>query len=276
MVRGTLTVAALVVACAGMRENSGADAGVRDAPAMDVSLLADGVLLEPGLPDFSRWGAAQDEGSPTMADSEAHDLAADSLPEATVAPDMGPVLDAQEPRDADILADPLQPDTDALNLCGEAGIECGPGMACLPDEDTGIPRCRFVAECSEKGAVVLEDLLDFVVSPQGLYIKVKAKVRVGPPACTMLPCPASEPCCNACFAPLVIGSKKFPILLLGQGITFGCQGSECDYSLACSPVKPDDWYLIWGTLVLMGGEAQFLVDSFCPAAEATSGHDAPR
>lgn len=235
----------------------------------DVRLLPDAVVLEPGAPDFSPGSSADDPGPWVSPDASTMDLGQSDAPgDLPLAEDLADSPDPPSVADGGVPADPgTLPDADApiAGRCGSPGAACGPGMACLPDDETGIPRCRFVAECSDEGVVEAEDFFDFFVGSTSLYIKVKARVWVGPAACTMMPCPANDPCCNACFAPLVAGNKKFPILLLGQGVTFGCQGSECDYSLACSPMKPDAWYLIWGTISLIGGEAQLFVDSFCPA-----------
>ncbi len=267
----TLVIAAVFVSC------SGPDGGERppdaafaqDASAgSDVRLLPDALVLEPGAPDFSPGGPPEDPGKPSSPDALAMDPGDGGAPS-----DLPPAQDpgADVVPDATVPADPgAAPDADApiAGRCGPSGEPCGPGMACLPDDETGIPRCRFVAECSEQGMVEAEDLLDFFLWSTSLYLKVKARVWVGPAMCTATPCSADHPCCNACFAPLVVGDKKFPVVLLGQGVTFGCQGSECDYSLACSPMKPDAWYLIWGTISLIGGEAQFFVDSFCPAPDS--------
>ncbi len=262
----TLVIAAVFVACSG----PGGGGGAPDAGS-DVRLLQDALVLESGAPDFSPGGPAHDPGEPSSPDAPAMDPDDGSAPSDLLpAQDPGTPSDVEVVPDAAVPADPgAMPDADALiaGHCGSPGSTCGPGMACLPDDETGIPRCRFVAECSETGMIEAEDLPDFFLSSTSLYVKVKAWVWVGPAACSVIPCPADHPCCNACFAPLVIGDKKFPIILLGQGVTFGCQGSECDYSLACSPLKPDAWYLIWGTISLIGGEAQFFVDSFCLAPE---------
>ncbi len=267
-----LLIAAPLVACGGGGAGGRAPdiVSTRDVGVgSDVRLLPDAIVLEPGAPDFSPGGPADDSGEPSPPDAPATDLGDGSAPaDLPLAQDPGAPSDVPVVFDAMVPADPgTPPDADApiVGRCGSPGFSCGPGMACLPDDETGIPRCRFVAECSEKGVVEAEDFLDFFVGSTSLYIKVKARVWVGPAACTIMPCPANDACCNACFAPLLAGNKKFPILLLGQGVTFGCQGSECDYSLACTPMKPDAWYLIWGTLSLIGGEAQLFVDSFCPA-----------
>lgn len=270
----TLVIAATFVACSGPGGGGSAPDvfPARDASTgSDVHLLPDALVLEPGAPDFSPGGLAEDPGEQSSPDAPAMDADDGSAPsDLPIAGDSLAPLDVPVVPDATVPADPgAMPDADApiAGRCGSPGFTCGPGMTCLPDDETGIPRCRFVAECSETGVVEAEDLLDFFLSSTSLYIKVKARVWVGPAACSMIPCPADQPCCNACFAPLVVGDKKFPIVLLGQGVTFGCQGSECDYSLACSPMKPDAWYLIWGTISQIGGETQFFVDSFCPATD---------
>lgn len=265
-----LVVAALFVACAGAGGGGTPDvpSALDASAASDVRLLPDALVLEPGAPDFAPGGPADDLGDPASPDAPAMDPGDGAPSDRPLAQDPGALPDVPVVPDATVPADPgSMPDAPIAGRCGSPGSTCGPGMACLPDDETGIPRCRFVAECSEKGIVEADDLLDFFLSSTSLYIKVKARVWVGPAVCSVILCPADHPCCNACFAPLVVGDKKFPIVLLGQGVTFGCQGSECDYSLACSPMTPDAWYLIWGTISLIGGEAQFFVDSFCPATD---------
>lgn len=231
----------------------------------DMALLPDATVLQPGAPDFATADLADAGIEPPPSD-------------AMAAPDEGDVglplevplghEDASKPDtgDAPFLDDPGsedEADVPTPLLCGSNEAPCPPGHACLPEAGTGVPRCRFVAECSNHGAIVVDDILDFLFTGNPVYLKVEASVRVGPAACTFLPCPENSPCCNTCFAPLVIGNKAFWIPLLGQGIAFGCQGSECDYSLTCSPMIPGEWYWIWGTLSLIGGEVQFFVDAFC-------------
>lgn len=264
--RSLLVLTIFPLACAGHVEGDGAtDTSGGDLAAADVRLIPDAIVLEPGAPDFSP--ASMDDpglGWPLdIADAPSH---LDALVDPFAAHDLGEYADLSPAFDV-ITPSDLGPSEGIVGTCGPSGDTCGPGMACIPDDETGVPRCRFVAECSEDGAVEIDGLLDFLVLSTSFYIKVKAQVRVGPAMCTKIACPADYPCCNACYAPLVVGNEKVPIFLLGQGMTFGCEGSECDYALTCFPLKPDAWYLIWGTLSLFGGEVQLFVDSFCLAPE---------
>lgn len=243
-----------VVACSG--SGTAGPHTAQDAQSSDVSVLPEATVLEPGAPDL--FGSA---GPDSL--SEEHDVQVISdvsqWPDAneTGPQDLGFAKDS-----ADLPDKTSEPEQSAK--CGPTADPCPPGYSCLVDPETGKESCTFVAECSEEGAIDAYDLIKFLSSPEAVYVKVKASVTVGQAACSVLPCPEERPCCNLCFAPLVINVAGFQIVLLGQGIPFGCQGTECDYGKNCSPLKPGSCYLIWGFLGLFGGKPELHVESFCP------------
>ena len=244
-------------------------AATADAGGLELRLLPDAVVLEPGVPDFSSRDPSPDAAmEPATLDTggvganDAVVAPADGWSDAPLAADNG--FSTSDAAPADSASIPDHPaDVSPDQGCGPGAEPCPRGYSCLPDKNH-ILGCRFVAECSEKWAVSVDDVFEIGMNWNSLYVKVKARVWPGPSACSLSPCAPDRPCCNTCFAPLYIGSKKFPILVLGEGLAIGCQGTECDPALACEPMKPDVWYWIWGTLAIFGNEPQFFVDSFCP------------
>lgn len=233
----------------------------------DVFLLPDALLLEPGAP---AWQDASGQDVNPEAPSSVSDSPSLELDESSDIIEELETASAYEISDVSPPQDIAKPPPDTLppqTPCDP----CGPKESCVKDEKTGLHHCVFVAECSEVGLYDLEDLSPISLASASFYVKVKAKVWAGSPTCSLLPCFSDNPCCNTCFAPLYIGSEKFPIILLGQGTTFGCEGSECDFSDHCSPLVPGSKYLIWGTLKL-GLSLELYVDSFCPAEEDHDGN----
>lgn len=269
---GIMAVLVAFAACGGGAGES-PDFGASDLPSQDVALLSDAVVLEPG--GTADAEAPRDLPSPQDA---AGDLgAADAGPtwDATV-PDAG-AADAVDFPDAagdpgvapaDV---PSPPDTppagDAWNgiPCGDDGLTCGADQACVVNSD-GQAFCSNLEECSGKGAMDLDELVRLLLMGQGeVHVKVLATAWPGKPACSPKPCPAENPCCNTCFAPLFIGAEAFPIALMGQGVAVGCQGTECDVLDLCHPFDQGAWYWVWGVASVMGGRPQFLVEGYCPA-----------
>jgi hypothetical protein len=62
----------------------------------------------------------------------------------------------------------------------------------------------------------------------------RASLRV---FCTLMACPAENPCCNTCGAALQLCDAAACITLSGEetGRQVGCSGNECD--LTCSPLQ---------------------------------------
>lgn len=303
-----ITAAWLMLALAGCAGGSGTDPGdarLPDPGPSDVPMLQDAVMLEPGGPDF----AADDPGSPDtpsspdagqdpasadvsptpdaqpdldredsaatpdlpQADAAAPDASYDDpgTPPETLGPDTVPPGDAFDPGPS---AGDLQPG-DSLGglLCGPDREPCDSGFTCVTDSDMN-SYCAPISECSGKGAIDIEELVALLLLGEGeIHVKVMAMAWPGQPACTPLPCEKDHPCCNSCFAPLFIGAEAFPIVLNGEGLAFGCQGTECDVLDACRPLLPSLWYWVWGKAGIRGGHAQLTVEGFCPADLAFAG-----
>ena len=164
----------------------------------------------------------------------------------------------------DVSWDP-SPDAGPQKTCGQGGVVCPPGHECLPSKGGKGPVCEFVAECSDKGVMKVEDLLGKLFATGQLYGKVEAKVWSGPAGCTVISCPEDNPCCNECYAQLYVGSQDLPLVLLGSGFAIGCSGTECNVDSVCGPLMPDKWYRIWGGLTLLGQQPQLTVEGFCLA-----------
>lgn len=212
----------------------------------DVQLLPDAVILESGAPDFS----------PAPGTDAAQGDAAEGG-----FTNVGWNLKLMEMRNEyTAITDPTPDDTFG---CGPDDEICAPGQACVLDVKTGEYGCLFVAECSQDGAVAIEDILTSLLIDKHFYIKLEAKVWLGLEACTVQVCPADDPCCNECFAPMYVGTEFLPVVLLGNGLAIGCQGSACDFDQMCKPLVPGKWYWIWGMVDLLGGESQLTVDGFC-------------
>lgn len=245
------TLALAMTACGGEIGGTADVAGFMDpGQSSEIHLLPDAVILETGAADF----AVSDAIVGTF--DQGYDAEYGSPP---------PTLSPMELRN-EFKAITNQPPTDVGGKgCGPDKEVCAPGQACLVDEKTGEESCVFVAECSGDGAVTIEEILKNLIFQEPFYIKIEAKVLLGPEACTVQVCPADDPCCNDCFAPLYVGSELFSVLLLGDGLAIGCQGSECNFDQMCKPLLPDQMYWIWGRVDILGDEPQFTVDGFCIA-----------
>lgn len=163
------------------------------------------------------------------------------------------------------------PDTaieDAVDqlACEDGGTDCPVKSTCVEDDD-GKRHCIEIDQCSEDGAIDVAELIESLLTGKKVHVKVLAEVWIGKPACSMMPCPESNPCCNACWAPLLIGGQELPILLLGNGMSIGCQGTSCDFDEECSPMQPGASYWVWGNASLLGGAAQLSVDGYCLATK---------
>jgi len=227
-----------------------ADAGL----SPDVHLLLDAVVLEQGAPDFQSNEPGQGE-----------DAVGGSLDSAyAVRPfrNKGAVPAGKGVHEYTSVTE-LPPKSIDNNNCGPDGKSCEQGEVCLVDDETGEAGCVFVAECSDQGAVKFTDILSNLLTGNGFYIKIEAKVWMGSPTCTLQVCPPEDPCCNNCFAQLNIGTTTIPMVLLGDGLAIGCQGSECDFEQMCKPIVPGKWYWIWGMVDLFGNKPEFKVDGFC-------------
>lgn len=238
-------------ACGGEIGNNVDVAGFIDpGRSTEIHLLPDAVILETGTADF--------------AQSDAVTGTADPGPEAGNGGPPMALSNMGMRNEYKTITTPPTTDVGGKGCGPDKGI-CEPGHACLLDEKTGEKTCVFVAECSGDGAVTIEKILKNLIFQEHFYIKIEAKVLLGPEACTVQVCPADDPCCNDCFAPLYVGSDLFSVLLLGDGLAIGCQGSECNFDQMCKPLLPDQWYWIWGRVDILGDETQFTVDGFCIA-----------
>jgi hypothetical protein len=236
------------------------EAGIQDAYApSDIQYLRDAVPLgeNPASPD----------AGPIVSDVSGLDFAASDFG----SPDFDSVValdinDTFDPSDTVDPGDDSPSDTFEIPEsipCGPDNTPCQPDHICVEDA-TGVTACIPVGECSELGMIDEIEMIRMLIERQELYLKVKAQAWMGPASCTFLKCPEDDPCCNTCFAQLFIGTEFLPIVLLGQGLVFGCQGSECNMEGECRPMDPGDWYWVWGTASIQGGKAQFRVDGFCP------------
>jgi hypothetical protein len=275
-----------LAACAGSESGFAADFGGPDTGAADVPILSDAVVLEPGSRDSPSYDTTvSDLANDAAADSGASDLAIADVPAAwdtfpgdlPYTPDATP-LDAPSPDSAGDPGPSLDdafPDAGADNPpspCEIQGLPCGPGLACVLD-GMSHPYCTPIDECSDKGAIDLQQLVSLLLKGEGeVHVKVKAMAWPGVQTCSIPDvCTGDNTCCKSCFAPMFIGTEMFPIVLQGQGIPIGCQGSECDVLDNCRPLLPESWYWVWGRVSVLGGKARFSVDGFCPVDAQPAG-----
>lgn len=242
-----------LAACESGFESGPADVVMPSDAARDLPLLSDAVLIgeEGSVPDAMAGDPGATDLGPSLDPGLPFSDA--SLPQDASMPDTGKA-DAPSEHDA------FEPD--AQVPCGNDGTLCEPGTTCILDGEGG-GRCAPIGACTDEGTVELLDLARQLLHGEDLYVKVAAPVWVGPPSCSLGECPEDAPCCNACFAQLFIGDETLPIVLLGRDVTFGCQGSSCDFAQSCLPLDPGRRYRVWGHVHLSGPRAEFQVDGFC-------------
>jgi uncharacterized protein (UPF0179 family) len=226
--------------------------------AYDLPLLPDAVVIggddarsDNGILQDTAWPIDPGAADPGVADLGTPDIAALDLPK--------PPVDAIE---GDAAGD-VSPPGDTLEPCGAGGDVCAPGTTCRIDGE-GNGQCVPMAVCDDEGTVDIAEVLAMLVLQDSVYVKVAAPVWVGAPSCSLIDCPKDSPCCNACFAQLMVGDIEMPVVLLGRDAMFGCQGSECDFESMCEPLEPGRRYRVWGRVRLAGSRAEFQVDGFCP------------
>ncbi len=269
---GPAMLTLMLASCEGGGASSADLAALGDVASTDVPMLQDAVLLEAG-------GADLQDRDLLSADISKADTFADLVMNDMVAPgDPGPAwdvpaADSLEPSDVEgdvtFLPDaPRDRDATVGSPCGGPESQpCPPGSTCVNAPD-GHAYCTPIDECSGEGAIDLKDLLILLVQGQGsIPVKVLAMPWPGEPACGPVTCGKDNPCCNKCRASLFIGdaSAASPIVLNGKGMPIGCEGNDCNYLDACSPLLPKTWYWVWGRVAIIGGSPQFTVDGFCPA-----------
>ncbi|NOZ01328.1 MAG: hypothetical protein GXP54_05495 [Deltaproteobacteria bacterium] len=247
-----MSVALTTAACGGSSGYSPDVMSFADpGSSFEIGFLPDAVVLEQGSPDF-----AVTDSAGAQADDASKGPVAESGFLGTLT-NLAPLDKHQE------YTAITEPAPDNSVGCGPDDEICEPGQACVLNSDTGKTGCMFVAECSGDGAVEVEDIIKDILFNKHFYIKIEASVWMGSKACTLQVCPADDPCCNQCFAPLFVGTEYLPLLLLGDGVAIGCQGSSCDFDQMCKPMVPDKRYWIWGMVDLLGGKPQITVDGFC-------------
>ncbi len=155
----------------------------------------------------------------------------------------------------DTYADTVTPDVgtadDTWNpACGA----CKDGYTCINGQ------CVFAAQCDTNGltdADAINSLLN------NAFIKIQGLVRVGKPSCSLQTCTQDNPCCQSCFAPLKLGA----IELQGDGFSIGCLGTNCDFQKKCTPMKPNQAYIVWGKVKFSGFNLELHVQGFCLAKQ---------
>jgi len=273
VVRATLMAACLLCACASDVNDPGQDVAaapdsVTDQDSMyiefDAIVLSD-VWTEIG--GQSDQGTAYDTGVPVdtneFADSTALDIPmlrdswADASTDLTVPEDSTGAGDM----DGEIGAN--------LRIRCETGDpECPEGFQCADDSMNG-RFCKPESDCNLSGISSIADLLeglDIFDITTPIFIKISTTVSMGSQTCSMLKCETDNPCCNQCWAGLVIDESDVPIQLTGSDGMIGCKGTECDFDQHCVPMSPGEKYIIWGTAQMFGDGPQLKVEGFCPAS----------
>ena len=144
---------------------------------------------------------------------------------------------------------------------------CGDGVC-----GAGENGCRCPADCELELCAVpetyawveLSGLMNAITQWLGLHVATAGIVEMGPLVCTQLVCPPQFPCCNSCYAPLVLdGGMGVLLPLLAGGVDLpGCVGTNCDEVLECAPLPLDAHVVVYGQLL---GPAPFglAVSGFC-------------
>lgn len=247
---------------AGMALATGCDQAIGDAmrgPYLDatteqeVSLMQDAVILEHGAADFS-------EAGPVAVDDAWAGPDASVIADVTGRDDV-PNVDSDESSLTGDVATSDPGDDNPYAACGAGGMECAAGEACMTHDDE--PKCVKVDECSPDGALTVTETLNLLHTWDHFYVKVRALVLMGTPACTEMACVSNESCCNQCFAQLFFGLPQMRVVIHGDQMAVGCQGNECDVEERCEPLDSGRWYYLWGMLDRVGGQVEMTLDSFC-------------
>ena len=128
--------------------------------------------------------------------------------------------------------------------------KCEAGYAVINGEGV------YIAQCDRIG---LSNLPLERPASQGEFVKIEGLVRVTRPSCSINPCPKDQPCCQRCYAQLRVSN----VVLKGEGVAFGCQGTNCDYEKHCTPIKPDSSYILWGRLYWGKERLELIVNGYC-------------
>jgi hypothetical protein len=86
--------------------------------------------------------------------------------------------------------------------------------------------------------------IDDVDAKIGKIIRVEGWPQLGEISCTLMDCPQDDPCCNRCWAPLILNSTEGRLYLIGEDIE--CSGTEC--RITCSSIQPGREYALEGIL----------------------------
>lgn len=211
-----------------------------DAYAPDSSLLMDAQILEKLSPDTvvdNYWYT--DSGADTVTGMDIANIRPDAM-----SMDNGAISDTG-------------PDAMSTDTATPEGLDspcggCADGYSCQNNE------CVFAARCDTRGLTDLNSLSPMMA---GGFIKLKGLIRIGKPTCGSQECSKDNPCCQHCFASLKLGT----ITLKGDGISLGCLGTNCDFQKKCTPLTPDQAYIVWGKLSVSGFELELQVQGFCAA-----------
>lgn len=98
----------------------------------------------------------------------------------------------------------------------------------------------------EKEVLTPEELLadkDFFLDKN---VTVKGIANIGSMICTLLVCPETNPCCNACGGNLILEDKISKITIIGnyQNKSVGCSGDNCKQ--ICYPLDKGKMYKVSG------------------------------
>ncbi|MBP7127372.1 hypothetical protein KBD49_13495 [Myxococcota bacterium] len=264
----------LAIAIAACGEVSPTVRDIREAgnQTPDVPRLADATILVPsdaaatadGSPEESGGNPPEQDAWPDAGGPVPDPGGSQDLPRTDpgiVGPDPGSPGD---PGGKDISGDGELPDAPP---CGPEQRPCDSTQVCVWDSD-GASRCVPMAECSDRGAIDLDQLIRWFLQggQQEMAFKVRGQPWVGRATCGGPACAGD--CCRSCWAFLFLGNEQVALPLMGQGVPIACQGNECDWMDHCAPLTPGRWYWIWGRAERLGTDFRLLVDGFCPADAA--------
>jgi len=268
---GSPWLLAVVVAACGEVSPAIQDAPDSQGPALDVPRLSDATILVPGDADWAPDAASADTGELPAGPDAGPDTGA-TWEDGGKDPGGPPELfetdpaspDPGSPEDLGARDAPVTEDLPEAPPCGPEQRPCDPTQVCVWDSD-GASRCVAMAECSDRGAIDLQQLIRWFLQggQPSMSFKVRGQPWAGQPTCGGPSCDGL--CCRSCWSFLFLGDEGIALPLMGQGVSISCQGNECDWMDHCAPMTPGQWYWIWGSAERLGPDFRLLVDGFCPA-----------
>lgn len=272
----TLITVSFLVGCSTDAAHPGDDiqAGFDTTANQDSAYIEfDAIVLSDG---WTETGSESDHGTSSndtsvpldtnhQWDSTAEDIPVENDSFADVSGDHGFLDDSTGGHDTDDV-----PESNIRVRCEAGDPECPDGFLC-DNDSMGGHFCKPEGECSMSGISSITDLLkglNIFDLKTPIFIKVATTVSMGSQTCSMLKCETDNPCCNQCWAGLVIDGPDVPIQLLGgDDMLIGCKGTECDFDRNCVPMSPGGDYIIWGTAQMFGDGPQLKVEGFCSASD---------